>query len=220
MRQPPLHLLPLRIWHWLNAVIVLALLGTGLYLRLHGMAVIQPHDPVLLWHKGMGLAMIVTTLFWFIYAITGGNQIHHYGIRKGDHRHMAAQARYYLFHIFTGGENPFRSSAAAKYNPLQKVAYTAVMFLFLPAQAVTGLLFLNIPPLREQLLAGGLIGPLGAVHVLCYYLLLLYLIVHLYMASLGATVFSHTKAMITGYEEEDAGRGQEAGVAAGKGGRA
>jgi hypothetical protein len=45
-------------------------------------------------------------------------------------------------------------------------------------------------------------GLINAIHVIGAYVFLLYLVVHLYMATLGRTVFSHTKAMIAGYEEE------------------
>ncbi len=35
------------------------------------------------------------------------------------------------------------------------------------------------------------------------YIFVLYLLVHLYMATLGHSVVAHTKAMIVGYEEEE-----------------
>ncbi len=209
MNRPYLHPPALRIWHWLNAVIVMALIMTGLYLRFHGIAALTPHDQALLWHKGLGLALIPVSIFWFVYSVESGNLRRHYGIKRGDLRGMAVQARYYLGAIFTGGANPFPATPEAKFNPLQKIAYNAVMFIMLPIQIVTGLLFMNIPPLRNRLLAGELIGFLGAVHTLCSYLLILYLNVHLYMATLGETFFSHTRAMITGYEETEQTPGQE-----------
>jgi len=43
---------------------------------------------------------------------------------------------------------------------------------------------------------------LDATHVIIAYMFALYLIVHIYMATLGRTAFSHIKAMIVGYEEE------------------
>ena len=200
-----LHPLPLRVWHWINAWIVILLALTGLYLRRYGIAALQPHDSVLLWHKCLGLAMIVTVVFWFIYNMSNKNRRQHYSITRRDIQGIFAQARFYLFSIFAGEENPFQASGDDKYNPLQKIAYDAIMFIFLPIQAITGLLFMDIPLLRYYLLSGNLIGFLGAIHVLFAYLLVLFFIVHLYMTTFGDTVFSHTKAMITGYEE----KGQE-----------
>jgi hypothetical protein len=43
---------------------------------------------------------------------------------------------------------------------------------------------------------------LGAIHVIVAYMFALYLIVHIYMATLGRKASSHIKAMIVGYEEE------------------
>lgn len=46
------------------------------------------------------------------------------------------------------------------------------------------------------------VGVLNALHVLGAYAFAPYLIIHLYMATLGRTTFTYLKAMITGYEEE------------------
>ena len=51
---------------------------------------------------------------------------------------------------------------------------------------------------------------MAAAHTLCSYLLILYLIVHLYMATLGR-FFAHTRAMITGYEDAAQPPGQRKG---------
>jgi thiosulfate reductase cytochrome b subunit len=67
---------------------------------------------------------------------------------------------------------------------------------------VTGILFSDISFFRNYLLLWNLAGYVNAVHIIGAYLFALYLIVHLYMATLGRTAFSHTKAMITGYGEE------------------
>jgi thiosulfate reductase cytochrome b subunit len=198
MKRTYLHPLPLRIWHWLNACIVIMLIVTGVYLRLHGIAALKPHDPVLLWHKYVGFAMIGSAVFWFIYAMSSQKRRRHYRIKRQHLMGILAQTEFYLISIFAGEENPFKATADDKYNPLQKIAYNAIMFVFLPVQAVTGLLFMSHP----AFLSGSLIGLLGAIHAVFAYVLLLYLVVHLYMTTLGERVFSHTKAMITGYHEQ------------------
>ena len=75
---------------------------------------------------------------------------------------------------------------------------------------VTGILFSDISFFRNYLLLWDLAGYVNALHVIGAYLFALYLIVHLYMATLGRTAFSHTKAMITRITE---GRSSELGPA-------
>jgi thiosulfate reductase cytochrome b subunit len=70
---------------------------------------------------------------------------------------------------------------------------------------VTGILFSDILFFRQYILSWNVAGLINAVHVIGAYVFLLYLITHLYMATLGRTAFAHTKAMITGYEEEPDG---------------
>lgn len=171
MKRIDLHPLPLRTWHWINALIVILLIATGLYLRLHGIAALKPHDPVLLWHKGLGFASMAATVFWFIYTMSNGKLRRHYRIKRSDLRGGIAQLKFYLVSILRGQANPFHPSAESKYNPLQKAAYVAVMFVFLPVQAITGLLFFDTP-VRGYLL--NMIGWIDAVHVLFTYLLVLY----------------------------------------------
>lgn len=200
-----LHPLPLRIWHWTNAGIFIILTGTGLYMRLHGISTLKPHDPVLQWHKYTGFAMIALIIFWFAHVLWSGNLRRHYAIGKRDVGGMKAQAHYYLFAIFSGGKNPFTPTAREKYNPLQKMAYGAVMVIFLPTLGITGFLFLDIPVLRDYLLSKNLVRLVDAFHVILSYMVFLFFIVHVYMATLGETAFSYTRAMIVGYEERSDG---------------
>jgi thiosulfate reductase cytochrome b subunit len=75
---------------------------------------------------------------------------------------------------------------------------------------VTGILNSDILFLRTYVLLWDLAGLINALHVIGAYLIALYLIVHLYMATLGRTAFTHTRAMITGYEEEPEDPGERA----------
>jgi len=202
MKRVYLHTLPLRMWHWISALFVMVLIATGWYLRAHGIANLHPHDPVLAWHRAVGCGAVATTFFWFLYNLLAGKFRRHYGLTGKDLKAVPAQVRFYLVSIFKGERNPFRPTPLNKYNPLQKIAYGTVMLVLMPIQAVTGLLFVDLPLIRRPLLAWDAIGLLDAVHVAVAYLLVLYLIVHLYMATLGETFFSHTKAMMTGFEEE------------------
>jgi thiosulfate reductase cytochrome b subunit len=115
---------------------------------------------------------------------------------------MVKQGLYYAIGVFRGWPNPYPATPDAKFNPLQKVAYGTVMFVLTPLIAATGILFSNIPYFRGIISYIGGTRVLDAVHVIGGYLFVIYLIVHVYMATLGPTPFTHIKAMFTGYEEE------------------
>ena len=152
-------------------------------------------------------------VFWFVYSLISGNLSRHYAIRRGDLRGTFRQAQFYMISIFQGEENPFRPSPDEKFNPLQKLAYGSIMGFFAPVLVVTGILFSDILFFRKYVLLWNIAGVVNALHVIGAYVFVLYLIVHIYMATLGSTAFSHIKAMIVGYEEEPDRSGGNVGPA-------
>jgi thiosulfate reductase cytochrome b subunit len=202
MKRTYLHPLPLRIWHWLNALLVVVLLITGAQLRIPGIASLRPNDPALMVHKYAGWAMAVSFVIWLGYGLVSDHLRRHYVMRRRDLKGVFSQARFYLFSIFRGEENPFLPSPEEKFNPLQKLAYGTIMGLLTPVLVVTGLLYSDILFFRKYILLWDIVGVLDAIHVIGAYVFALYLVVHVYMATLGRTAFSHIKAMIMGYEEE------------------
>jgi thiosulfate reductase cytochrome b subunit len=202
MKRIYLHPLPLRIWHWVNALIVILLLITGIELRIPGVASLPANSTALLVHRYLGWAMTVFSVFWLAYVLKSSNLRRHYVIGKQDFEGTYRQAEFYLFSIFKGKENPFRSSPDEKFNPLQKLAYGAIMFVFTPLILVTGLLFSNILPFRKYILLFSAVKGIDATHVIVAYVFALYLVIHIYMSTLGRNTLSHIKAMVVGYEEE------------------
>jgi len=202
MKKIYLHPLALRIWHWVNALMIIILTVTGIQIRIPGVASLRPQDPALLIHRYAGWAMVASWVFWLVYSLATDNLSRQYVIRRRDFSGIFRQAKYYLISIFQGEENPFRPTADEKFNPLQKLAYGSIMGIFAPVLVVTGTLFSDILFFRKYMLLWNIAGVVNALHVIGAYVFLLYLVVHLYMATLGTTAFSHIKAMIVGYEEE------------------
>ena len=132
MKKIYLHPLPLRIWHWANALMVVVLIITGIQIRIPGMASLRPQDPALWMHRYAGWAMVASWVFWLLYSLTTNNLSRHYAIRRRDFGGIFRQAKFYLISIFKGEENPFRPSPDAKFNPLQKLAYGSIMGIFAP----------------------------------------------------------------------------------------
>jgi len=202
MKRIHLHPLPLRIWHWTNALMVILLLITGIELRIPGVAALPVNSPALLIHRYTGWLMMISFVFWFVYSLVSGNLSRHYAIRKGNLKGTFRQVKFYLFSIFMGEENPFRASADERFNPLQKLAYGAIMCVFTPLIVATGLFFSDMLFFRKYILLLNAMKVIDATHVIVAYMFALYLIVHIYMATLGRNPFSHIKAMIVGHEEE------------------
>jgi len=202
MKKVYLHPLALRIWHWANVLMVIILIITGIQVRIPGVASLRPQDLALLIHRYAGWAMVASWVFWLVYSVATADLSRHYAIRRRDFGGIFKQAKFYLISIFRGEENPFRPTPDDKFNPLEKLAYGSIMGIFAPLLVVTGLLFSDILLLRKYILLWNVVGLLNAIHVMGAYVFILYLVVHLYMATLGTTAFSHIKAMIVGYEEE------------------
>lgn len=201
MKKMFLHPFPVRIWHWINAGLIFFLIITGIQLRFPGVSVFQYNHAVYL-HKIVGYVLAGSFFYWFFYYVVSGGMKKHYMFRRGDAKGLFCQAIYYTFSMFSGARNPFTPSTNEKFNPLQKIAYLSLMLIFTPVILFTGTLFSDIAYFLNIINYIGGVRILDAVHVATGYVFLLYLIVHLYMSTLGHRITTHTKAMITGYEEE------------------
>jgi thiosulfate reductase cytochrome b subunit len=178
------------------------LILTGIQLRAPDLTLFGSYSNAVWLHKYAGFGATGSFVFWLIYVLLSGAFWRHYVLRPSDVKRMPKQAVFYGFSIFRGKENPFRPSPRNKFNPMQKVAYFSMMSFVTPVVVITGLLFSDILYFLPYIEAIGGLRILDAIHVIAAYLFLLYLLVHLYMATLGRSFFAHFKAMIVGYEEE------------------
>ena len=60
MKRVYLHPLPLRVWHWANALLVLLLIVTGTLMRISGVPSLGPRHPALWIHRYAGWAMVAS----------------------------------------------------------------------------------------------------------------------------------------------------------------
>jgi thiosulfate reductase cytochrome b subunit len=202
MSREYLHPLPIRIWHWANAFIIFVLILTGVQLRVPSVHILPDYRILVLLHKYFGFALAVSFLFWFFYYLLTGGLKKHYLMNFNDIKGMPRQALYYMFLIFRGERNPFNPSVNNKFNPMQKLAYSSIMFIFVPVVTITGIMFSDILFFFSWINAIGGLRVLDAIHVSAAYIFVFYLFVHLYMSTLGPKLHSHIKGMITGYEDK------------------
>ncbi|GAB3522076.1 cytochrome b/b6 domain-containing protein [Photobacterium alginatilyticum] len=185
-----------RFWHWGQALLVLLLILTGL--ELHGvMNLFGFQQSSTLHHWGGFLWMTIVVLI-FTWVFTTGEWKQYVPDKKG----IDVVLHYYLYGVFVGEPHPHHMSPDNKFNPLQRIAYLGLLFVLIPVQIATGLIFYFFPELRA---AGYIeqIGIVAVIHTFTAYTILAFLIVHLYLITLGAKLSSHLKAMLTGKEVID-----------------
>ena len=111
--------------------------------------------------------------------------------------------------IFRDAPHPTKKTRLNKLNPLQKLVYLALKILVMPVMAASGLLYMFYRyPHRYgtgTLSASGL-ESVAVVHTAGAFLLVAFVVGHVYLTTTGPSLFSNLKAMITGYEELETAR--------------
>lgn len=185
-----------RFWHWGQTILILALIFTGF--EIHGTTdyigfeqAVKIHD-IAAWAF---LVLIVFAIFWHLTT----NEFKQY---VPTLKNMKAQINYYLVGIFANAPHPTKKLTLNKLNPLQRVTYFALKIVLIPIMVITGLLFMyfGYPDLPIEMANLEIIA---LIHTLGAYLLLTFLIIHLYLITTGHTISSNLKAMITGWDMVD-----------------
>jgi Ni/Fe-hydrogenase b-type cytochrome subunit len=203
MKRIYLHPIPVRIWHWINAMSFLVLIVTGLQIRYRELLGLMKFGTAVDIHNMFGFLLIFNFFIWLLfYILTGKIRIYIPPLNiKKFITGCVRQARYYGFGIFIGEENPHHSTADNKFNPMQQMAYLSIMLLLIPLQLVTGLLLWDVKAFAGYINIFGGIKIVDTIHVFLFLFFTSFLFVHVYLATLGHTVMAHIKAMFTGFEE-------------------
>lgn len=189
-----------RMWHWGQALAILALLATGLEIHAPETFHLVGFRMAVTMHNVLAFALIVNAFLALFYSVSTG-YIRQYVPDPHDFSSMAwAQARYYLRGIFRGEPHPFERTRARRLNPLQRVTYFGILNVLLPLQVVTGVLIWGAQ--RWPVLVGSMGGlrPLASLHTLGAWLFTAFLIMHVYLTTTGETPLANIKAMIFGRE--------------------
>src|SRR3972149_1265219 len=212
MKRIYLHPLPIRIWHWINALGFVLLILTGANIR--NIIRIFSVETAVEVHSWTGFILIANYCIWlFYYLLTLKIKIYIPPIHRPIEfaKKALTQAKFYGWGIMVGDQNPHHSTPDHKFNPMQQVSYLMIMALLIPVQIITGL-FLWDPKLFSPIVNLVGIQIVDTVHVFLWIFFSAFMIVHFYLATLGHTAFAHIIAMFTGFEEEEEhGHGEEHG---------
>lgn len=184
-----------RFWHWSQAALIITLLFSGF--AIHGSHALLDFRTAVEVHEVAAWLLIALWIFAIFWHFTTGQWRQYIPTLTNIQR----VALYYARGIFIGAPHPYKVTAERKHNPLQRIAYLGVLVLINPLIWISGLLYLFWGRL-EPLLPGWLaLEAVALAHTGGAFLMLIFLIVHVYLTTTGHTPLAHIRAMITGWEE-------------------
>jgi thiosulfate reductase cytochrome b subunit len=196
--------MPVRIWHWVNALAIVTLCATGAQIRFpEYVTIFGTYKSAIQLHNAAGIVSSVFYLLWLGYYVFGSRTLLKIYVPTAEdvRRGIVRQALFYFFFYFFGRPNPHHATPENKFNPMQKSAYMVMMLVLLPLVIATGILLLNVAPLRSLVMIIGGIKFLVGGHFLIACAFCAFLFAHAYLATLGHTPLAHFKPMWTGWEE-------------------
>ena len=203
MSSERIYLYPLwvRIWHWINALLFIVLIITGISMQYSNpdKILIVRFDIAVQYHNLAGMFLTLNYLIYLIGNLTTANGKYYHMKQKGLFARLLDQSKFYAFGIFQKKKPPFPISKDEKFNPLQKVTYVLAMYIGLPITFITGwgMLFPDMIPPKLFGLSGLFFNAL--LHSTIGFFLSLFMIIHIYMCTIGTTVWSNFKSMFTGW---------------------
>jgi len=192
-----------RFWHWMQAALIFILAATGF--EINGSYTLFGYESAVDIHNFSAISLIVLVVFSIFWHFTTGEWKQYLPTMKN----LKAQANYYILGIFNNAPHPTRKTLLTKLNPLQRLTYLALKLVLIPLMIATGLLyFFYRYPVGGKINSIGLesIETVALLHTFGAFLMIAFVIAHVYLTTTGHTVTSNLKAMITGWEElEDDG---------------
>ena len=187
-----------RFWHWSQALLVIVMMITGF--EIHGSYSLLGFAKAVRMHTTAAWVLLVLWAFTIFWQFTTGEWRQY----LPSLRNVLAMVKYYSYGIFVHAPHPFHKTVEKKHNPLQRLAYLALLAFISPLIWGSGLLYLFYGNWHALGLAGVLtLEQVASVHVIGAFMMTSFFFVHLYLTTTGHTLTAHIKAMITGWEEVD-----------------
>jgi len=186
-----------RFWHWAQAALIIGMGLTGF--EIHGFYALVGFETALQIHTTMAWALMGLWVFAIFWHFTTGEWKQY--VPLTERKELVAMFRFYLAGIFLAAPHPFRVAREQKHNPLQRMAYLGVKVAINPLIWVSGLLLLFYGSWEALGLDTLSFGRVALVHTAAAFLMVFFLVVHLYFITTGHTPASQLKAMVTGYDE-------------------
>ena len=192
-----------RFWHWTQSFLIFFLMLTGF--EIHGTYQLLGYENAVRWHDNAGWALLILIVFSFFWHVTTGEWKQYIPTMKN----LTAQIAYYLTGIFNNAPHPTGKRLLSKLNPLQRLVYFTLTIFIIPVMVISGFLYLyfNYPLQGFELDS---LMSIAYIHTTGAYMLITFVVIHLYLITTGRTPTSNLMAMITGWEKMDEHEANEA----------
>lgn len=185
-----------RFWHWSQAVLVIFMLITGF--EIHGVYENFGFRRAVEYHTLSAWALLILWAFTIFWQFTTGEWRQYIPTLTK----VLAMVRYYSYGIFVNAPHPFHKTASKKHNPLQRLAYVSLLALVSPLIWGSGLLYLFFAYWKDFGIDRWLsLETVALAHTAGAFLMLTFVIVHVYLTTTGHTPLAHIRSMVTGWEE-------------------
>ena len=188
-----------RFWHWMQSALIIFLAVTGF--EVHDSIHIFGYEKAVEFHRVASYAFLVLLVFAIFWHFTTDEWRQYIP----TFTNMKAQVRYYLIGIFKKEPHPTQKDKWQKLNPLQIMTYLGFKILIVPVMVVSGLLYMfhkTINVNNVVIISDLELGSIAYWHTFGAFVLVAFVIMHVYMTTTGESPTSNIKAMLTGYEEE------------------
>ena len=201
-----------RFWHWAQAALIMVLLFSGF--EIHGSYKVLGWETAVTIHRTTAWSLVTLWVFAIFWHFTTGEWKQYIPTLKK----VGAMIRYYLLGIFIHAPHPFRQTVIRKHNPLQRLAYLFLWVVISPLIWASGWVYIFYAEWDNWGLDRYLdLEKVAFIHATGAFMMLIFLIAHIYLITTGPTVLAHTKAMITGWEcEREDGKCEDPRVDAGE----
>ncbi len=190
-----------RLWHWLQVVVIVFLLFTGLIIHRPGVFSMFNYSTTVAAHNILAIIMIANAALSLFYHLAIGEITQYIPRPRGFIDQAILQAKYYLRGIFRGDPHPFEKTPKRKFNPLQQITYFGLLNVLLPLQVVTGAMVWGAQKWPQVAEALGGLPLLAPIHSLIAWLLGSFIVAHVYLTTTGHTLLASIEGMIAGWEE-------------------
>lgn len=187
-----------RFWHWTQASLIIFLALTGF--EVHGTFSVFGFEQAARYHRTASYLLIVLIIFAIFWHFVTGEWKQYLPTTNK----LKEQIRFYAFGMFKGEKHPTKKTGLTKLNPLQRLVYLGFKLFLIPVTVLSGILYMMHKTIDRNDVVVISDIPLEGIafwHTLGAFLLMVFLIVHVYMTTTGHTPTSNIQAMITGYEE-------------------